>query len=152
MEEQQQTQQSIEKQNPQKIVLDKSALLRSFNTLFTDFIEDLSRVLPENKDVSTAKISFDTIRKANPTAIIKVWFKYIYTPYGDSISKGEIIFFLDKDYSYDVRNLKNPDRVLEVINTIRDPIRNMGETNHMHVANYLKKLCQLSALYQPYLL
>jgi hypothetical protein len=137
-------------ESPQ-IQLDKVAVLRSFNALFNAFIDDLILVLPENPDVKAARVTFDTVRKANPTAIVKVWHKYIFTPYGDSIDAGQIHFFLDKDYSHDVRNLKNPNKVLEVINTIRDPIRDMGATNHQHVANYLQKLCMLAKLYEPYL-
>lgn len=127
--------------------LDKSAVIKSFNTVFFDFISDLISVLPENPDVFAAQKTFQTIKQANPTAIMKFWFKYVQTPYGDNIERGEVSLFWEKDYSHDVRNLKHPDRVLEVIDTIRAPIKDMGSTNHAHVGSYLQKLCVLTRLY-----
>ena len=51
---------------------DKSTVLRSFNTHFFEFLNDISAVYPENMDIKYAINSFETLSKLNPTSIIKV--------------------------------------------------------------------------------
>ena len=71
---------------------DKSTVLKTFNTQFFAFLEDVKTIFPENKDVASAKKSFELIKMANPSIIIKVWYSYIYTPYHEEIEKGNIDF------------------------------------------------------------
>ena len=126
---------------------DKSTLLRAFNNHFFDFIDDIIRIVPENEDLPLSRNSFMTIRKANPTAIVKVWFKFVYTPYHEVIQKGDITFFFDKDYYEDIHHLQNLDHVMKVIDTIRQPIREMSEVNRTHTMKYIQNLTELSRLY-----
>jgi hypothetical protein len=98
---------------------DKSSLLRAFNTHFFDFIEDLLGIFPNNNDLVLAKSSFDTIKKANPTAIIKSWIKFVYLPYKEVIDNGDISFFFDKDYSEDLSAVSNANKILNIIDTLR---------------------------------
>ena len=57
---------------------EKSSLMRGFNDTFFDFIDDAIRIIPNNKDVISARASFNLIKMANPSAIIKVWYQFIY--------------------------------------------------------------------------
>ena len=126
---------------------DKSSLLRAFNTHFFDFIEDLLGIFPNNNDLVLAKSSFDTIKKANPTAIIKSWVKFVYIPYKDVIDNGDISFFFDKDYSEDLSAVSNANKILNIIDTLRAPIKEMGDTNKEHTIKYIQNLSKLSMMY-----
>jgi hypothetical protein len=76
---------------------DKQTLMRAFNKHFFDFLDDIIVIFPENTDISVARTSFDTIKRANPTAILKVWHKYVYLPYKSVIDSGNIEFFFARE-------------------------------------------------------
>jgi hypothetical protein len=86
-------------------------------------------------------------RKGNPTIIIKVWHTYIYVPYAQVIEAGDLEFFVNKDYTGDLSVLANSGDVVKTIDKIREPIRNMTETNKAHSLAYIQKLSKLSAVY-----
>ena len=59
---------------------DKKTLSRTFNTHLFEFLDDIIRIFPDNLDIQTAKTSFQAIKQANPTIIIKTWYQHIYMP------------------------------------------------------------------------
>jgi hypothetical protein len=95
----------------------------------------------------TGKESFLTIKKLNPTSIVKVWFSAVYTKYKVQIDGGDIDFFTDKDYSPDLTKVKNVQNVLDIINNIREPIKNMDAQSKDHVRKYIQDLSKLSVAY-----
>ena len=126
---------------------DKSTLLRSFNTHLFEFLDDIIRIFPDNVNLQTAKTSFQTIKRANPTAIAKVWFSYIYMPYREVIDSGDIQFFFQKDYSEDLSILQNSGEIIKIIDTLREPVSNMSETEKEFTMKYLQNLSKLSMMY-----
>jgi hypothetical protein len=127
--------------------LDKTTILRAFNNHFFDFLDDIICIVPDNANLPTSRNSFMTIKKANPTAIIKVWYKHIFLPYKDVIEKGDINFFSEKDYYADISHLKNVDNIMKIIDTLRKPIREMGEVNKAHSMKYIQNLTNLACAY-----
>lgn len=126
---------------------DKSSILRAFNAHFFDFIDDLISIFPNNSDLSLAKTTFDTIKKANPSTIVKAWLKFVYLPYENVINAGDISFFFDKDYSDDLTNVSNSNKILNMIDTFRTPIKEMGDVNKEHTTKYIQNLSKLSMMY-----
>jgi len=126
---------------------DKTTLLRAFNNHFFDFFDDLIGVLPDNTEIPYAKTSFETIKKANPTIIIKTWYNFIFLPYKDLINSGDLTFFIDKDYSSELLGVAKSEDILKMIDNIRTPIRDMDETNKQHALKYIQNLCKLSDHY-----
>ena len=126
---------------------DKSTVLRAFNTHFFEFFDDLMRVLLNNKEIIYARTSFETIKRANPTAIIKSWYNFVFLPYKDVIDNGNLTFFIDKDYGSDLSHLNRSEDIIKMIDNIRNPIREMDETNKTHALKYVQNLCKLSDLY-----
>jgi hypothetical protein len=127
--------------------LDKSTTLRAFNKHFFDFLEDIITIYPEKKEIANAKTSFEIIKRANPTAIIKAWNKHVYNKYKDVIDAGDITFFFEKDYSKDLEKLSNAEKIMNTINSIREPISQMDDTNKGHCAKYIQNLSKLSTIY-----
>ena len=126
---------------------DKPTLMRAFNKHFFEFLDDIITIFPENKDIVIAKTSFDTIKRANPSAILKAWFTYVYSPYKDVIDNGNITFFFEKDYRGDLANLSNSNDIMKMIDKIREPIRSMSDTNKEHSMKYIQNLSKLSMMY-----
>ena len=126
---------------------DKTTILRAFNTHFFEFIDDILRIFPENRELKDAKTAFELFKKFNPTSIIKSWQMFVYAPYKDVIDSGNLEFFFNKDYSQDLTNFANAGEIMKTIDVLREPIRNMTPENKNHCMNYIKNLCKLSSMY-----
>ena len=121
-----------------------SNILTAFNDHFLEFLNDVQSVFPEDADVLTAKNALTAIRKANPKMIVKIWRAFIAEKYRDQIIAGDIAFFIDKDYGADISTAQNSDKIMESINRLREPIRNMGAENQAVVMKYIQNLTKLS--------
>jgi len=126
---------------------DKSTISRAFNTHLLEFLDDIIHIYPENQDIIKAKTSFETIKKANPSLIIKAWYQKVYMPYQDVIDNGDISFFFDKDYSQDLQSVSNAGDIMKMIDKIREPVREMDSSNKDHCMTYIQNLSKLSAVY-----
>lgn len=127
--------------------MDNTNILQAFNNHFFEFIDDINVIMPDNKDILSAKTSLTTMRKMNPRLIIKIWKSRIADKYKENIENGDISFFLEKDYSEDLENLESSNSIINKINLIREPIRNMGEENQAKCMKYIQNLTKLSELY-----
>lgn len=125
----------------------KSNISKGFNKHFFDFLNDISSVHPDNTDIKYAITSFETIKKLNVTAIIKVWYKNVYVPYQTEIDSGNIDFFTEKDYSSDLDGVNKSDEILKMIENIRSPIRTMDNKNKEFCVKYIQNLSKLSLAY-----
>jgi hypothetical protein len=123
-----------------------SNILTAFNDHFLEFLNDVQSVFPEDADILTAKNALTAIRKANPKMIVKIWRAFIADKYRDQIAAGDIAFFIDKDYGSDVSTAQNSDKIMESINRLREPVRNMGPDNQAKVMKYIQNLTKLSEL------
>jgi hypothetical protein len=127
--------------------MDKTTLLRAFNNHFFEFVDDIISIFPENTDLPNSRTSFDMIKRANPTAIVKSWYNFVFTPYKTVIEQGDISFFFEKDYSSDLAHLNNAQNIMTIINSLRDPVRQMGDVNKEHSMKYIQNLSKLAFMY-----
>jgi hypothetical protein len=121
-----------------------SNILTAFNDHFLDFLNDVQSVFPEDPDILTAKNALTAIRKANPKMIVKIWKVYIANKYREQITAGNISFFISKDYSSDVATAAGSDKIMESIDRLREPIKNMGPENQEKVMKYIQNLTKLA--------
>jgi hypothetical protein len=121
-------------------------LVTVFNDHFAEFVGDIQSVFPEDLDILTAKNSLLAIRKANPKLLVKIWIKYVYTPYKEQIESGNINFFITKDYSTDLVKNDNADKIMEAINRLRNPIKEMSSESQAKSMKYIQNLSKLSLL------
>lgn len=121
-------------------------LLTAFNDHFVEFVTDVHNVFPEDRDVLTAKNALLAIRKANPKLIVKIWKQFIVSKYRTQIENGDISFFIDKDYSQDLEATQNSDKIMEAINRLRGPIRQMSADNQEKTMIYIQNLTKLASL------
>jgi len=125
---------------------DKGLILKGFNEHFSEFISDIQQVFPQDADLLATKNALIALRKANPKMIIDVWYRHITLQYGSEINDSNMDFFLDKDYSGDI-NMKNTDQILNKINRLKQPIRDMGVENQEKTMKYIQNLSKLTNLY-----
>jgi hypothetical protein len=121
-------------------------ILTAFNDHFTEFVADIQNVFPEDPDILTAKNALLTIRKANPKMIVKIWNTFIVGKYKSEIEAGNLEFFINKDYSGDVSIAQNSDKIMESINRLREPIKQMTPEEQAKTMKYIQNLTKLSSM------
>jgi len=126
---------------------DKITIQRAFNSHFIELMNDMVGIYPDNLEIISAKNSFESIKRLNPTTVIKAWHKFINIPYGSEIENGNLSFFFEKDYQNDLSHLNNVDEILKIIDRVRGPLQNMSDKNKEHTGSYLKNLGKLASIY-----
>jgi hypothetical protein len=121
-------------------------LVSVFNDHFAEFVNDIQSVFPDDPDILTAKNALLTIRKANPKLLVKIWFKFVYTPYKTEIEAGDVNFFLTKDYSSDLAKNENAEKIMESIDRLRKPVKEMSPENQAKTMKYIQNLSKLSLM------
>lgn len=127
--------------------MSKAQILKGFNDHFMELVLDIERVFPDDNDISTVKNSFVELRKANPKLVIKVFKEQIYDIYNNQIEDGNIDFFINKNYQKDIGNIADSEYILNKINILRDPVRNMDKTDQEKVIKYMQNLSKLCNIY-----
>lgn len=127
--------------------MDKSQILSAFNNHFEEFVTDVQRVFPNNKDIATVAGLISTVRKANPRIIIKAFQEHFIGKYRSHIESGDINFFIDNDYKSDVASLGASSSVLDKIDCLREPVRNMSKADQDNVVKYMQNLTKLADMY-----
>ena len=128
--------------------MDKTTILKAFNTQFEEFLEDIETLFPESKDIRTTKTALGMMRKANPKMIVSVWYRYICVKYEEEIEKENLEYFLSKDYATDLKmDPGSANKALEAIDKLRGPLRELDTDNTKKCVQYLKNLNQLSKIY-----
>ena len=128
--------------------MDKSTILKAFNSQLEEFLEDIEILFPENKDIRTTKTGLMMMRKANPKKMVSVWYRYICIKYEDEIEKENLEYFLTKDYSTDLKMEDGAaSKVMDSIDKLRAPLRELDPENTKKCIQYLKNLNQLSKIY-----
>ena len=123
-----------------------TTLVGAFNNHLTEFIDDLISIFPDDGDIKMSRTAFSNMKSFNPTAVIKIWFKYV-SKYADAIEQGDISFFIDRDYSSDVDGADKRDEVQRIIDKLRNPVRNMGTENQAKAMKYIQNLTKISSMY-----
>lgn len=124
------------------------SILTAFNDHFMEFVEDIHSVFPEDEDILIAKNSIIAIRKANPKLLVRIWNVYVVGKYSSVIQDGDIGFFINKDYSEDLTYMPSADKIVEAIDRLRTPIKNMNAANQAKSMKYIQNLTKLSAIYE----
>jgi hypothetical protein len=121
-------------------------LVSIFNDHFAEFVSDIQSIFPEDVDILTAKNALIAIRKANPKLLVRIWVKYVVIPYKAQIDSGDINFFITKDYSADLVRNDNADKIMESIDRLRDPIKQMSADNQAKTMKYIQNLSKLALM------
>ena len=115
-----------------------------FNDLFFKLVNTVKDYFPNDPTINAAEKSLSAIRKMNPTLIYRVWVYYVDTPYKKEIQGSNIDFFVNKDYSEDLKDYTHDFKTIsEAIDRFREPIKNMDKENQAIIMGYIQSLSKL---------
>tara|TARA_B100000768_G_scaffold133164_1_gene123912 strand:- start:57 stop:449 length:393 start_codon:yes stop_codon:yes gene_type:complete len=129
--------------------MDQRQILSAFNDHFMEFVDDVQLVFPNNDDIATVKTSLVSFRKANPRLILLAFKDSVIGRYRNEITQGDLNFFIDKDYKQDMTGMGSAKLILEKIDCLREPIRDMNNEDRIKVIKYMQNLMKLCDLYAP---
>ena len=92
--------------------MNKSTILKTFNSHLMEFINDVIILMPEDLDLKTAATFLEGIKKVNPRLIITTWNNWVVSEYRNKIELGDFSFFEDKDYSRDMEGSSSEKKIL----------------------------------------
>ena len=69
--------------------------VNAFNDMLGQFLVELHKTFPEEKDIKKMMTSFDVLRNANPRLVVDGFMKGV-TPYADKISSKDETFLLNE--------------------------------------------------------
>jgi hypothetical protein len=122
-------------------------VIQAFFKHFDEFMEDILRVYPENKKYLKLKMYFDGVKKANPKILIMAWKTMITDLYREQIEKGDIEFFMEKDYTADVDWVNKKHKPEASIDELRASVRQMSDENKTNAMRYVQNLTKIGDLY-----
>ena len=125
----------------------KSLVIQAYFKHFDEFMEDILRVYPDNKKYLKLKMYFDAMKKANPRMLIMCWKTMITEPYREEIEKGDVSFFMEKDYTEDLDWVNKKHNIGESVRELRASVRDMSEANTQKAMKYVQNLTKIGDLY-----
>ena len=129
--------------------MDKTQILSAFNDHFMQFVQDIQLVFPDNSDIAAVSLALGKLRKANPRLLIMSFKEHVVSGYRKEIEKGDINFFINNDYQKDLNNIGvgSSNQILEKIDCLRGPVRDMNQNEQEKVIKYMQNLLKLSDMY-----
>ena len=122
-------------------------VLSAFNNHLTELFEALIAMFPNDHTLKLANTAIITLRKANPKIILPIWKTYILEKYEENIMKGNIDYFLEKDWTKDFVEESSVKLVLEKITVVKETIKNLSDDDLQKTILYLQNLTKLCKLY-----
>ena len=128
------------------------SILSIFNNHLIEFVEDVESVFPEDIDIKTAKNALLAIKKTNPKLIPNIWYRNVAGPYRQQIERFDHDFFINKDYTSDCARHGHGQKIMEAIDRLRAPVKNMNPENQEKTMKYVQNLSKLCYEYSDQLL
>jgi hypothetical protein len=120
-----------------------TSIVSIFNNHLAEFVEDIERVFPEDVDIKSAKNALILIKKNNPKLLPNIWYRNVAKPYKEQIESGDVEFFISKDYSTDCERHGHGQKIMEAIDKLRNPVKNMSSEEQEKTMKYVQNLSTL---------
>ena len=124
----------------------QKTLKELFCNQLLEFIDDVLTIFPNNLDLKTGKTFIVGLTKVSKRKLIGIWKTSVVDVYEDAILKGDVEYFINKDYSEDLGE-GGTDKMMSVVEDIRLLIRNTSEENEEKAIKYLQNLTKICKLY-----
>lgn len=82
--------------------------LKAFTTLLQNFVDELSNMFPDEKDLKVYSSYTASMIALNPRLVHKYFVQFVY-PFKNQIEKREEGFFLNKDYTEEIKEVGQGD-------------------------------------------
>ena len=74
------------------------SILKAFTGHLMEFVTEIKKVFPEDADLRTGYFFLEGLVKVNPKSVILGWKECVNEPYKEEILRGDVDYFIDKDY------------------------------------------------------
>ena len=123
------------------------SILKAFTNHLLEFVVDIQNVFPKDPELRTGKIFLEGLIKINPKNIILGWKECVNDVYEEQINKGDLNYFIDKDYNKDLSESVGKNKILLVIESFRSRVKNMSDINKKKSMKYVQNLVKLCKMY-----
>jgi len=123
------------------------SILKAFTGHLMEFVTEIKKVFPEDADLRTGYFFLEGLVKINPKSVIFGWKECVNDVYKEEILRGDVNYFINKDYNEDLEGSQNKGKLLKTIDSFRERVRNMGEENKNKSIKYVQNLTKLCSMY-----
>ena len=127
--------------------MDKNSILHAFNEHFSEFMDDVIRVFPNDNNLRACKLAIESMRKVNPKLLLSTFTQTFVNKYRQQITNNNIDFFINNDYTSDLIDTAKSSMILEKINLLREPVSKMNNRDKENTVQYIKNLMKLSDMF-----
>ena len=127
--------------------MDKKIILNTFISQLNEFCEDTYNIFKNDKNILFAKDAIYAYSQFTPNKTIKLWKDFVVDPYRVFIDNKDYTFFINKDYSEDLKYMPYKDSIITKIDELRDYIKNLDNKNKDKALKYVENLIKLCDLY-----
>jgi len=87
--------------------------LSKFNEQLLNFLQEMCRLFPEDKKLSTFLFTVDLMKKANPRELMNQFKQYVY-PFKSQILNKDESFFLENAFGDNIQDKSNMSEMLRI--------------------------------------
>tara|TARA_B100000123_G_C25596330_1_gene369390 strand:- start:39 stop:458 length:420 start_codon:yes stop_codon:yes gene_type:complete len=131
--------------------IDKKSVFRLFVNNYFEMLTFLKdNISEDNKSFKLFYKKNQLLRKANVKFFIRKWHENITVPYYNEILKGDIEYFLNKNYDEDLKktgNLKNELSMNDNIEYLKNVYYSLDNSLVNNLVNYVQILTKLTLIY-----
>ena len=130
--------------------MDKKAYFSSFNRTYFELLKMMKEQVQDNKDFKRFYNQNLFVKRTNIKLLIRTWYENITYFYKEPIFRGNIQFFLDKDYSSDIsenRDFSNTYSIDTYIQYFKSVYESLDKKQVDTFVSKVQELTQLSNLY-----
>ena len=130
--------------------VNKSVLVKVFSEQCEELYQDLLKIYPNNYDIKTGLTMVQTLKKFNPKLMIKTYKIRVNDFYYDKIQKGELDYFVEKNYLEDCKIAgygNGSEQHSEWIESLKKLYKDQDENNKKKFKKYFQQLSKICRMY-----
>jgi hypothetical protein len=132
------------------VKIDKKTIFRTFNQYYFDLLNMMKKYGSSSQEFSKFYAYNYYLKKMNIKLFIKTWNETISMFYFDEIMKGNVAYFLNKDYSEDIKGNEAFAQKYSLETYIQYFKKTYDNLEKDLVAIFVEKIQQLTALSRSY--
>ena len=129
----------------------KSRLVKIFAEQCEELYLDLVEVYPENVDIKTGLTLVQTMKRFNPKLMIKRYKLTVNDDYYEKIVKGDISFFINKNYMDDCEKIgydkKGAQEQADWLESLKSLYCNAAEEDQKKLLKYFQNFSKICRMY-----
>ena len=129
----------------------KSVLVKVFSEQVEELYLDMLKVYPNHLNIKTGLTIVQQLKRFNPKLMLRSYNESVNQPYYDVIVKGDLEFFMNKNYVEDCKrtgmDISEAKTQADWIETIKDLARGLEEENQKKLIKYFQNFSRICKMY-----